>query len=155
MDLFILMCQPFVIHTYGKIINVPTETLKNDNNTQLKCSPIDFVLWKAAKHNEPFWESKWGPGRPGWYIECSTMSSHIFGNNFDLHTGGSDLKFPHHENEIAQSEAAFNTNIWAKYWMHSGFLTINGHKMSKSLKKYVSIRDVLRTYTARQIRTLF
>eukprot|EP00708_Paratrimastix_pyriformis_P002321 GAFH01001064.1.p1 GENE.GAFH01001064.1~~GAFH01001064.1.p1 ORF type:complete len:654 (-),score=302.10 GAFH01001064.1:80-1873(-) len=149
-------------HTYGKLEpgSVGQTQLVDEAEGKLadsrgKRSPADFALWKASKPGEPFWESRWGPGRPGWHIECSAMSSHVFGERFDLHTGGWDLKFPHHDNEIAQSEAAFDSDAWVKYWMHSGFLRIDGMKMSKSLKNFISIRGALTSYTARQIRMLF
>lgn len=106
-----------------------------------KENPYDFVLWKSSKPNEPSWESPWGPGRPGWHIECSVMSEKILGLPFDIHGGGKDLVFPHHENEIAQSEAACGCEF-ARYWMHNGFVNINEEKMSKSLGNFFTIRDV-------------
>ncbi|GJQ69559.1 hypothetical protein Trydic_g6655 [Trypoxylus dichotomus] len=120
-----------------------------------KRSPNDFALWKRSKAGEPAWESPWGRGRPGWHIECSTMASAICGPTLDIHTGGVDLKFPHHDNEIAQSEAYFNESEWVKYFLHSGHLTIAGCKMSKSLKNFVTIQDALSQYTARQLRFAF
>ncbi|KAJ8914589.1 hypothetical protein NQ315_017294 [Exocentrus adspersus] len=120
-----------------------------------KRSPNDFALWKNSKPGEPSWESPWGLGRPGWHIECSAMASNIFGPNLDIHTGGVDLKFPHHDNEIAQSEAHFCNPEWVKYFLHSGHLTIAGCKMSKSLKNFVSIQDALSKYSARQLRFAF
>ncbi|KAI4457374.1 cysteinyl-trna synthetase [Holotrichia oblita] len=120
-----------------------------------KRSPNDFALWKKSKAGEPAWESPWGRGRPGWHIECSTMASAICGPTLDIHTGGVDLKFPHHDNEIAQSEAYFNESEWVKYFLHSGHLTIAGCKMSKSLKNFVTIQDALSQYTARQLRFAF
>ncbi|MCC2644376.1 MAG: cysteinyl-tRNA synthetase [Burkholderiales bacterium] len=116
-----------------------------------KQDPLDFVLWKAAKPGEPFWESKFGNGRPGWHIECSAMSEELLGKNFDIHGGGQDLQFPHHENEIAQSEA-HNGCKFANYWMHNGFLNINDEKMSKSLGNFFTLRDVLNQYDAEVIR---
>lgn len=107
-----------------------------------KRNPLDFVLWKQAKPGEPMWPSPWGQGRPGWHIECSAMSTTLLGQPFDIHGGGMDLKFPHHENEIAQSEAACGC-AFARYWLHAGLLTINGEKMSKSLGNFHTIRDVL------------
>lgn len=104
--------------------------------------PMDFALWKAAKPGEPFWESPWGLGRPGWHIECSAMSSHYLGESFDIHGGGQDLLFPHHENELAQSTAASGKPL-ARYWMHNGFVTIQGEKMSKSLGNFLTIRELL------------
>uniref|UniRef100_V5G3B3 Cysteine--tRNA ligase, cytoplasmic n=1 Tax=Anoplophora glabripennis TaxID=217634 RepID=V5G3B3_ANOGL len=120
-----------------------------------KRSPNDFALWKNSKPGEPAWDSPWGLGRPGWHIECSAMASNIFGPDLDIHTGGVDLKFPHHDNEIAQSEAHFCNPDWVKYFLHSGHLTIAGCKMSKSLKNFVSIQDALSKYTARQLRFAF
>jgi cysteinyl-tRNA synthetase len=120
-----------------------------------KHSPNDFALWKKSKPGEPAWNSPWGMGRPGWHIECSAMASTIFGDTLDIHTGGVDLKFPHHDNEIAQSEAHFGAPEWVKYFLHSGHLTIAGCKMSKSLKNFVSIQDALAKYTARQLRLAF
>lgn len=120
-----------------------------------KRSPNDFALWKKSKAGEPAWESPWGRGRPGWHIECSAMASAICGPTLDIHTGGVDLKFPHHDNEIAQSEAYFNESEWVKYFLHSGHLTIAGCKMSKSLKNFVTIQDALSQYTARQLRFAF
>ena len=120
-----------------------------------KRSANDFALWKRSKAGEPRWESPWGLGRPGWHIECSVMASAICGPNLDIHSGGSDLKFPHHDNEIAQSEAAFGHDQWANYWLHAGTLRIEGCKMSKSLKNFISIRKALEDYTPRQLRILF
>ena len=113
--------------------------------------PMDFVLWKGAKPGEPFWNSPWGKGRPGWHIECSAMSSHFLGETFDIHGGGKDLIFPHHENEIAQSEAAFG-KPFARYWMHNGFVNINKEKMSKSLNNFLMIKDALKHYHPEAIR---
>ncbi|XP_045483000.1 cysteine--tRNA ligase, cytoplasmic [Harmonia axyridis] len=120
-----------------------------------KHSANDFALWKKSKAGEPSWDSPWGKGRPGWHIECSAMASAIFGSTLDIHTGGIDLKFPHHDNEIAQSEAHFGESEWVKYFLHSGHLTIAGCKMSKSLKNFVSIQDALAKYSARQLRFAF
>jgi len=116
-----------------------------------KENPMDFALWKGAKPGEPSWESPWGPGRPGWHIECSAMSSSLLGDSFDIHGGGRDLIFPHHENEIAQSEAA-NDKPFAKYWIHNGFVNVNQEKMSKSLGNFFTIRDILKTYDPEVIR---
>ena len=113
-----------------------------------KRHPMDFVLWKAAKPGEPQWPSPWGPGRPGWHIECSVMSSHFLGETFDIHGGGMDLLFPHHENERAQSIAA-NGGGFARYWVHNGFVTIESEKMSKSLGNFLTIRDALAATTRR------
>ncbi|EKX73576.1 cysteinyl-tRNA synthetase, putative [Theileria equi strain WA] len=121
-----------------------------------KKSKSDFALWKKSKPGEPYWESPWGLGRPGWHIECSAMSSSIFGDSvFDLHSGGIDLRFPHHDNEIAQSEAYLDTNKWVNYFIHFGHLHIQGQKMSKSLKNFTSVKEMLRKYNKRQIRLLF
>ncbi|HEY5672347.1 MAG TPA: cysteine--tRNA ligase [Malonomonas sp.] len=116
-----------------------------------KENPMDFALWKTAKPGEPSWESPWGPGRPGWHIECSAMSSSLLGDSFDIHGGGRDLIFPHHENEIAQSEAA-NGKPFAKYWIHNGFVNVNQEKMSKSLGNFFTIRDILKTYDPEVVR---
>ncbi|XP_020800990.1 cysteine--tRNA ligase, cytoplasmic [Drosophila serrata] len=120
-----------------------------------KRSANDFALWKASKAGEPWWDSPWGKGRPGWHIECSAMASDIFGPTFDIHTGGVDLKFPHHDNELAQSEAAFNEAEWVKYFLHTGHLTIAGCKMSKSLKNFVTIQEALKKHSATQLRLAF
>ncbi|KAH8277702.1 hypothetical protein KR018_003747 [Drosophila ironensis] len=120
-----------------------------------KRSANDFALWKASKAGEPWWDSPWGKGRPGWHIECSAMASDIFGPTFDIHTGGVDLKFPHHDNELAQSEAAFNEAEWVKYFLHTGHLTIAGCKMSKSLKNFVTIQEALQKHSATQLRLAF
>ncbi|WAR01867.1 SYCC-like protein [Mya arenaria] len=120
-----------------------------------KRSPNDFALWKAGKPGEPLWDSPWGKGRPGWHIECSVMASSILGETLDIHTGGVDLKFPHHDNELAQAEACYENNNWVQYFVHSGHLTIEGCKMSKSLKNFISIKDALKKHSARQLRLLF
>ncbi|MFO7990130.1 MAG: cysteine--tRNA ligase [Desulfotignum sp.] len=116
-----------------------------------KKNPLDFTLWKPAKPGEPYWESPWGNGRPGWHIECSAMSHEYLGEGFDIHGGGKDLIFPHHENEIAQSEALFGTRF-VKYWIHNGFVDINNEKMSKSLGNFTMIKDVLERYSPEVIR---
>ena len=116
-----------------------------------KKDPLDFVLWKKAKSDEPSWESPWGNGRPGWHIECSAMSNHFISNHFDIHGGGMDLTFPHHENEIAQSEGA-NDCKFVNTWMHVGFVNIDDEKMSKSLNNFFTIRDVLETYDGEALR---
>ena len=110
-----------------------------------KRNPLDFVLWKASKEGEPWWESPWGRGRPGWHLECSVMSQRYLGETFDIHGGGEDLVFPHHENEIAQSEGATGKTL-ARYWIHNGFVRLNSEKMSKSLGNFFNIRDILRKY---------
>ncbi len=112
-----------------------------------KKNPLDFVLWKAAKLGEPSWDSPWGPGRPGWHIECSAMSMHFAGDTLDIHAGGQDLIFPHHENELAQSEAVTG-KPFARYWLHNGFLDIKGEKMSKSLGNILTVKEILKQYDA-------
>jgi cysteinyl-tRNA synthetase len=119
----------------------------------VKRDPLDFVLWKLAKPGEPHWSSPWGEGRPGWHIECSAMSTGILGDNFDIHGGGKDLIFPHHENEVAQSEGATNTKF-VNVWMHAGYLQIDKEKMSKSLGNFLTIRDLLPTHSPEAIRFL-
>ncbi|KAL6256918.1 hypothetical protein P5V15_011853 [Pogonomyrmex californicus] len=120
-----------------------------------KRSITDFALWKSSKAGEPWWDSPWGKGRPGWHIECSVMASAICGESLDIHTGGVDLKFPHHDNELAQAEAYFDNSHWVRYFLHSGHLTIAGCKMSKSLKNFVTIQDALKKYSSRQLRLAF
>uniref|UniRef100_A0A0M3JXA8 Cysteine--tRNA ligase, cytoplasmic n=1 Tax=Anisakis simplex TaxID=6269 RepID=A0A0M3JXA8_ANISI len=124
-------------------------------NLDDKRNPTDFALWKSSKSGEPFWDSPWGKGRPGWHIECSAMSSKICGSRLDIHSGGFDLKFPHHDNEIAQVEAHYDCDNWVNYFLHCGTLRIAGMKMSKSLKNFITINDALKQYTARQLRFLF
>ncbi len=119
-----------------------------------KENPLDFALWKAAKPDEPSWKSPWGQGRPGWHIECSVMSEAILGSNIDIHGGGQDLIFPHHENEIAQSEA-ISCSTFANYWIHNGFVNINKEKMSKSLNNFFTIRDILKICHPEALRLLF
>ena len=139
---------------YGKLSGKILEELESGARievTEAKEDPLDFVLWKSAKPGEPAWSSPWGEGRPGLHIECSVMSTCCLGNNFDIHGGGPDLKFPHHENEIAQSEAATGEH-YANTWMHAGALRIDGEKMSKSLGNFFTIRDVLKEYDAEVIR---
>jgi len=140
--------------TYGKLSGKIIEDLRAGERVAVdenKDDPIDFVLWKAAKPNEPFWDSPWGKGRPGWHIECSAMSKCCLGNTFDIHGGGQDLQFPHHENEIAQSEAA-NGEKFVNLWMHNGFVRIDDEKMSKSLGNFFTIREILEKYRAEDIR---
>ena len=120
-----------------------------------KKSENDFALWKVSKPGEPSWDSPWGKGRPGWHIECSVMASSVLGKSIDIHTGGYDLKFPHHDNELAQSEAYFDNDNWIRYFLHSGHLTIAGCKMSKSLKNFITIQEVLQKVSARQLRIVF
>ncbi len=139
---------------YGKLSGRRLEDLRAGERIavdEVKDDPLDFVLWKAAKPGEPSWDSPWGQGRPGWHIECSAMSASTLGTNFDIHGGGHDLQFPHHENEIAQSEAC-NGHQYANYWLHNGFIRINDEKMSKSLNNFATIRDVLAHYKAEEIR---
>ncbi|MBE8182187.1 MAG: cysteine--tRNA ligase [Candidatus Portiera sp.] len=139
---------------YGKLSNKKLDELRTGVRIEEDASkedPLDFVLWKAAKENEPHWESPWGKGRPGWHIECSAMVRCCLGSGIDIHGGGRDLIFPHHENEIAQSEAAQNDDL-ANYWMHVGHLMINGKKMSKSLNNFITIRDLLEKYDAEVIK---
>ena len=142
---------------YGKLSGKNIEDLESGARVEImeeKKNPLDFALWKKAKEGEPSWESEWGKGRPGWHIECSAMSCKHLGETFDIHAGGNDLIFPHHENEIAQSEAA-NKKSFAKYWMHFGFLNINKEKMSKSLGNFFTAREVLAKYSAESIRLFF
>jgi cysteinyl-tRNA synthetase len=131
---------------YGKLSGRKLDDMEAGARVDIdprKETPFDFVLWKASKPGEPFWESPWGPGRPGWHIECSAMSADYLGESFDIHGGGKDLIFPHHENEIAQSEAAFG-NTFVKYWLHNGFVNIDQEKMSKSLGNFRTIREILK-----------
>jgi cysteinyl-tRNA synthetase len=130
-------------------------TAGDDGFKKSKRSPNDFVLWKRSKPDEPTWESPWGPGRPGWHIECSAMASHVLGPQVDIHVGGVDLRFPHHSNEIAQAEAYHQCDQWVNYFLHSGHLHIDGLKMSKSLKNFTTIRECLTRFNARQVRLLF
>ncbi len=139
---------------YGKLSGAKLEDLRAGERVAVddfKKDPLDFVLWKAAKPDEPSWPSPWGDGRPGWHIECSAMSRELLGDEFDIHGGGRDLTFPHHENEIAQSECATNKSF-ARYWMHNGFVRINDEKMSKSLGNFFTVRDVLKVYSGEEMR---
>jgi len=139
---------------YGKLSGKNLEDLRAGERVAVdaaKADPLDFVLWKAAKPNEPSWDSPWGAGRPGWHIECSAMSNHCLGNHFDIHGGGLDLQFPHHENEIAQSEAA-NGEAFVNVWMHNGFVRVDEEKMSKSLGNFFTIREVIAKYDAEVLR---
>jgi cysteinyl-tRNA synthetase len=144
---------------YGKLSGKSLEDLRAGERVEVdshKKDPMDFVLWKAAKPNEPSWDSPWGKGRPGWHIECSAMSAHHLGKRFDIHGGGQDLQFPHHENEIAQSEAAHSHDgkpcQMVNYWMHNGFVRVDDEKMSKSLGNFFTIRTVLEKYDAEVVR---
>lgn len=144
---------------YGKLSGKSLEDLRAGERVEVdsyKRDPMDFVLWKAAKPGEPSWDSPWGKGRPGWHIECSAMSAHHLGQHFDIHGGGQDLQFPHHENEIAQSEAAHSHDgqpcQMVNYWMHNGFVRVDDEKMSKSLGNFFTIRTVLEKYDAEVVR---
>ncbi len=139
---------------YGKLSGKSLDDLRAGERVEVdthKKDVMDFVLWKAAKPNEPNWPSPWGNGRPGWHIECSAMSASLLSAHFDIHGGGQDLQFPHHENEIAQSEAAHNCKM-ANYWMHNGFVRVDDEKMSKSLGNFFTIREVLKKYDAEVVR---
>ena len=139
---------------YGKLSHQPLEDLEAGARIEtgdIKEDPMDFCLWKGAKPGEPFWESPWGKGRPGWHIECSAMAGRYLGKTIDIHCGGLDLIFPHHENEIAQSEAAHGCDF-AHYWMHNGFINVDNHKMSKSLNNFFTVRDVAEKYGYEPIR---
>ncbi|KRZ29945.1 Cysteine--tRNA ligase, cytoplasmic [Trichinella pseudospiralis] len=154
-------------HRYGRLLpeavqdtNLLVEgegelSLGDEDQAKQKRFSGDFALWKASKPGEPAWPSPWGPGRPGWHIECSAMASAICGEQLDVHAGGFDLKFPHHDNELAQSEAYHGCAPWVRYFLHAGTLRIQGLKMSKSLKNFVTIKQALQQYTSRQIRLLF
>lgn len=140
---------------YGKLSNKNTKELISGSRVEVsefKNNPLDFVLWKPSKDKEPFWDSPWGKGRPGWHIECSAMAQKYLGEEFDLHCGGLDLIFPHHENEIAQSICANDTNIFAKYWMHNGYLTVDGKKMSKSEGNFVTINNLKKNFNGQIVR---
>jgi cysteinyl-tRNA synthetase len=139
---------------YGKLSGKTLKDLRAGNRVDIdrnKKNNFDFVMWKSAKKDEPSWESPWGAGRPGWHIECSAMSNKILGNHFDIHGGGQDLQFPHHENEIAQSEAANDCKM-ANYWLHNGFVKIDDEKMSKSLGNFFTIRSILKNYLPEVVR---
>jgi cysteinyl-tRNA synthetase len=140
--------------SYGQLSGKKIAELRAGERVEVdtgKRDPLDFVLWKSAKPGEPKWPSKFGDGRPGWHIECSAMSRSLLGNHFDIHGGGQDLQFPHHENEIAQSEAC-NGEKFVNYWMHNGFVRVNEEKMSKSLGNFFILREVLENYRAEEIR---
>ncbi|AEA33912.1 cysteine--tRNA ligase [Hippea maritima] len=139
---------------YGKLSGKNIDELKSGARVEIndkKENPLDFALWKRSKENEPKWKSPWGEGRPGWHIECSAMSMKYLGESFDIHGGGEDLIFPHHENEIAQSEAATG-KPFARYWIHNGFVRINKEKMSKSLGNFFTIKDILKKYDGQTLR---
>ena len=139
---------------YGKLSNQKIEELElgaRIDVSEIKKNPVDFALWKKKKDGEPFWESPWGQGRPGWHIECSAMAKKYLGDTFDIHGGGQDLVFPHHENEIAQSKCAYHGNF-ANYWLHNGFIQINGDKMSKSLGNFFLLREILEKFSGNAVR---
>ncbi|MDD5395469.1 MAG: cysteine--tRNA ligase [Thiothrix sp.] len=139
---------------YGKLSGRKLDELRAGERIavdEVKDDPLDFVLWKASKPGDPAWDAPWGAGRPGWHIECSAMSQKLLGEHFDIHGGGSDLQFPHHENEIAQSEGCTG-HKHVNYWMHNGFIRINDEKMSKSLGNFFTIREVLEHYKAAEVR---
>ena len=139
---------------YGKLSNQKIEELElgaRIDVSEIKKNPVDFALWKKKKDGEPFWESPWGQGRPGWHIECSAMAKKYLGDTFDIHGGGQDLVFPHHENEIAQSKCAYHGNF-ANYWLHNGFIQINGDKMSKSLGNFFLLREILEKFSGNVVR---
>ncbi|MGH0176987.1 UNVERIFIED_CONTAM: hypothetical protein FKN15_074022 [Acipenser sinensis] len=153
-------------HSYGKLVPEAVGDQKalqegegdlsiSADRLSEKRSQNDFALWKASKPGEPSWDSPWGKGRPGWHIECSAMAGSILGESMDIHGGGFDLRFPHHDNELAQSEAYFENDHWVRYFLHTGHLTIAGCKMSKSLKNFITIKDALAKHTARQLRLAF
>lgn len=140
--------------SYGKLSHRNLEDAMNGvrvDNDEMKKNPLDFALWKSAKEGEPFWNSPWGKGRPGWHIECSTMNKKAFGEQIDIHGGGRDLIFPHHENEIAQTEALTGKQF-AKYWIHNGLIKVNGQKMSKSLGNSLFLKDLLDKYSAETVK---
>jgi cysteinyl-tRNA synthetase len=139
---------------YGKLSGRTLDELRAGERVEVAASkhdPLDFVLWKKAKEGEPSWDSPWGKGRPGWHIECSVMSTELLGAHFDIHGGGQDLQFPHHENEIAQSEGAHGATF-VNYWMHNGFVRIDDEKMSKSLGNFFTVREILAKYDAEVVR---
>jgi cysteinyl-tRNA synthetase len=143
---------------YGKLSGKSLDELRAGERVEIDSSkhdPLDFVLWKRSKANEPKWPSPWGEGRPGWHIECSAMSAKLLGEHFDIHGGGEDLQFPHHENEIAQSEGAMGPDAGGKfvnYWMHNAFVRVDEEKMSKSLGNFFTVRDVLKKYDPEVVR---
>src|SRR5674476_1409999 len=140
---------------YGQLSKRPLDEMIAGARVEVapyKRDPQDFVLWKPSSPSEPGWDSPWGRGRPGWHIECSAMSGALLGETFDIHGGGIDLVFPHHENEIAQSRCAFHTGVMANYWMHNGFLQVEGEKMSKSLGNFFTIHDLLADWPGEVLR---
>lgn len=148
--------RPKKFSEYGKLSHQPLDELEAGARigvAEIKENPMDFALWKGAKEGEPYWDSPWGKGRPGWHIECSAMSRRYLGETIDIHCGGQDLIFPHHENEIAQSECA-NGCEFARYWMHNGYINVDNRKMSKSLGNFFTVRDVAEKYGYEPIRFL-
>ncbi len=148
--------RPKKFEGYGKLSHQPLDELEAGARigvAEIKENPMDFALWKGAKEGEPYWDSPWGKGRPGWHIECSAMSRRYLGETIDIHCGGQDLIFPHHENEIAQSECA-NGCEFARYWMHNGYINVDNRKMSKSLGNFFTVRDVAEKYGYEPIRFL-
>ena len=145
------------VESYGKLSGMRPDELRSGHRIEVdesKDDPLDFALWKSAKPGEPTWESPWGPGRPGWHIECSAMAERYLGRDFDIHGGGSDLIFPHHENEIAQSEGA-SGDTFARYWLHNGMVNLGGEKMAKSTGRLVDLGTILATRGGRPLRLLF
>jgi cysteinyl-tRNA synthetase len=145
------------LESYGRLSGRDPDELRSGYRIEVheaKDDPLDFALWKALKPGEPWWESPWGPGRPGWHIECSAMASRYLGNGFDIHGGGADLIFPHHENEIAQSEGASGQEF-ARYWLHNGMVNLSGEKMAKSTGQIVDLASILETQGGRGLRLLF
>ena len=140
---------------YGRLANRTLDDMIAGSRVEVapyKRDPMDFVLWKPSKPDEPSWPSPWGNGRPGWHVECSAMAGHYLGETFDIHGGGVDLVFPHHENELAQSRCALGTDVMANYWLHNGYLQVEGEKMSKSLGNFITIRDVLKDWPGEAVR---
>ena len=143
---------------YGKLSGKSLDELRAGERVEVDVSkedPLDFVLWKRSKPEEPHWPSRWGEGRPGWHIECSAMACELLGKHFDIHGGGEDLQFPHHENEIAQSEGAMGADSggrFVNYWMHNGFVRVDEEKMSKSLGNFFTVREILKTCDAEAVR---
>ena len=140
---------------YGKLSGKNIDELESGARVEVdetKEDPLDFALWKASKAGEPSWESPWGRGRPGWHIECSAMCMENLGDTIDIHGGGKDLIFPHHENEVAQSEAALGKAPFVRYWLHNGFVNIEKEKMSKSIGNILNIRDALNGHTGEAVR---
>ncbi len=143
---------------YGEFSRQNLDELQMGSRVEVKDekhNPQDFVLWKFKKEGEPFWESPWGDGRPGWHVECSAMSFTHLGETFDIHGGGLDLKFPHHECEVAQSHGAFGEGTFAKYWLHNGFIQVDNEKMSKSLGNFFTLKDIFKKYDPRVVRFMF